>query len=1119
MRMDDTIEMIDLDGVSPATMEISFDELSSPNQALGEDLQMVLKETRVIDSDDISAALKKNMDSLINPVSPDDTIVFNPTAIENEAERINNDKEMSLNDTDEEESEEYEEENEVTAEEESEEYEENDYEFDDNPDDDSEEEMTENSEDDTEDSEEEVEDEEDFEEETEDSEDEEDFEEDEESEDDYDEEEDEEEPVVKPVRNKAKAGFVPPSVAKKNAAKKKKAERKNVGGKSRKQEAKADGKKNQKSSAKADGRKAQKPDVKASGKKVQKSNVKSAGKKGGKIEAQNADKKGFSAFISKLGALEYASIIIALVIISLLVALGIRVLNTNKRKAQIEQFASVGYLLENMDGIGQRGVEAMALKAEIEGIRKEEPEEKKPDEETEEKPEQKETLPVTVNFSSVEKDLKIKFVDKNTKKLITGVKFEITAKGPDGKTYNWNDSDRDGIIYETGLVAGNYEVKIKSVDNYEFPDTASIVKVQGSIVYQAINIMDEVYDMDDVDLPNDESIGKDITTGDILEDTVPWVESTKTLVSGSDGYKEIPRSSVSNPFASQSASNGNFWKADTEILKIGETKVITLPDNMKHEGQNPSYRWNINEGLAIDGADNGTSVTIRGVSFKENAMVSCTIFFYPTPDATEPATDTYNYPNVIRVEDGSGAVLPTGIVITGSDSVTIGNTVTLSATVTPENANDRSVTWTSGNGDIATVDGNGTVTPHKEGSVEIKATCNGNPAVTASKTIKVVSVPADISLSVKDKAGNKLKNGAKIVMIQGTEHQLAIKASESAGGYNTASSVPSAATVSENGLIKAVAKGSTEIVVQSNGKDASGNSVSVKINVEVIDNGNLTYEGKEIYIKNSAGNYQIARYSDYENYEVFYVQSGAEYKYTGWNTVDGKTKYFTADGKYVTGEQIIGGVRYFFGPDGTLGISRGIDVSKYQGTIDWNAVKNSGISFVIIRVGFRGYGTGKLVKDDRYESYVKGATAAGLKVGLYVYSQAVNETEAVEEASLCVNMAQGRSISYPIFIDTERTDKGNGRADNLSKDQRTAVCRAFCETVKSSGYTPGVYSNKDWLINKMDVSRLNSYKIWLAHYCTATDYTGKYDLWQHSKKGKISGISGDVDLDISYLGY
>ena len=77
-------------------------------------------------------------------------------------------------------------------------------------------------------------------------------------------------------------------------------------------------------------------------------------------------------------------------------------------------------------------------------------------------------------------------------------------------------------------------------------------------------------------------------------------------------------------------------------------------------------------------------------------------------------------------------------------------------------------------------------------------------------------------------------------------------------------------------------------------KDASGNSVSVKINVEVIDNGNLTYEGKEIYIKNSAGNYQIARYSDYENYEVFYVQSGAEYKYTGWNTVDGKTKYFTA---------------------------------------------------------------------------------------------------------------------------------------------------------------------------------------------------------------------------------
>ncbi|MBQ4275721.1 MAG: glycoside hydrolase family 25 protein, partial [Lachnospiraceae bacterium] len=212
-----------------------------------------------------------------------------------------------------------------------------------------------------------------------------------------------------------------------------------------------------------------------------------------------------------------------------------------------------------------------------------------------------------------------------------------------------------------------------------------------------------------------------------------------------------------------------------------------------------------------------------------------------------------------------------------------------------------------------------------------------------------------------------------------------------------------------------------------------------------------------------------------------------------------------------------------FASDGSLsmsGGSRGIDVSAYQGNIDWNQVKNSGISFVSIRCGFRGYTQGGLILDSKYESYIKGATAAGLKVGIYFFSQAKTEAEAVEEASLCVSLAKGYKISYPIFIDSEYSNgRHDGRADGLTKAQRTAVCRAFCETIKSSGYTPGIYASKSWFYNQLDVNSLNQYKIWMAHYCSQTDYKYKYDLWQHSSKGSVPGISGNVDLDNSYLGY
>lgn len=257
--------------------------------------------------------------------------------------------------------------------------------------------------------------------------------------------------------------------------------------------------------------------------------------------------------------------------------------------------------------------------------------------------------------------------------------------------------------------------------------------------------------------------------------------------------------------------------------------------------------------------------------------------------------------------------------------------------------------------------------------------------------------------------------------------------------------------------------------------------------------------------------------ADYYTYDKFFVKG--EERYAGWQTLNGKVYYFKGDGTKVTGEQVIQGAKYTFASDGSLIVGTGtvgIDVSRWNGNINWNQVKNSGISYVIIRCGYRGSTKGSLIVDPMFEDYIKGATAAGLKVGVYFVTQAVDEREAVEEASMVLEMIKDYTISYPVFLDVEPS---GGRGDKISKETRTAVCKAFCETIKNANYTPGIYANKNWFTEKMDASALGAYKIWLAQYAEKPTYTGRYDMWQYRSNGRVSGISGDVDMNHSYLGY
>ena len=204
-------------------------------------------------------------------------------------------------------------------------------------------------------------------------------------------------------------------------------------------------------------------------------------------------------------------------------------------------------------------------------------------------------------------------------------------------------------------------------------------------------------------------------------------------------------------------------------------------------------------------------------------------------------------------------------------------------------------------------------------------------------------------------------------------------------------------------------------------------------------------------------------------------------------------------------------------------IKYGIDVSKYNGSIDWKKVKKDGIEYAMIRVGYRSYGAdSKLYKDPKFDENVKGALNAGIKVGVYFYSQAITRAEANEEADFVVDQIRKYNITLPVAIDFEYASTSSGATGrlynaNLSKKNATNVCKRFCSSVKAEGYVPMVYANKSMLLNHLNADELSDrYMIWISNYTTETSYTGAYSVWQYSSKGSVDGVSGNVDCNFWY---
>lgn len=212
-------------------------------------------------------------------------------------------------------------------------------------------------------------------------------------------------------------------------------------------------------------------------------------------------------------------------------------------------------------------------------------------------------------------------------------------------------------------------------------------------------------------------------------------------------------------------------------------------------------------------------------------------------------------------------------------------------------------------------------------------------------------------------------------------------------------------------------------------------------------------------------------------------------------------------------------MRYY--ADGKKVSRQGVKIDDSYGTINFSQVEDDGVDYCIIRIGKRGYATGVVSLDENYLNYIQGAKEAGLGIGVSFFSQAVNEAEAVEEATLVVQALQQAEIKpdYPVVFDMEPVNHDASRTESLTKTQLTAITKAFCNTISQNGYTPAVYGNKYWLLRKLDLTQLSGYNIWLSKEGDVPDYPYEFAMWEYKQDAQIDGIAGNVSLSISFIDY
>lgn len=773
---------------------------------------------------------------------------------------------------------------------------------------------------------------------------------------------------------------------------------------------------------------------------------------------------------------------------------------------QISSFVTVGNQLNGIDVIGEAGLLAvadaqlakMAASNILNGSQQE-----YPNDEGYNESEYRRDVTVTMEFVSIQKDLKIKFVNDNTGKLVANVPFAVQVTDPDGKSFIWSDDDMDGIIYKKDITPGSYKVVMEALtdekySNYTLSARSRTVDVKKNITYEKVEVANEIKSEDEIDASKEDTAKNDTVQESALQDTVAWVESK--IIDGT--YIEVNKSSIPKPTS---------IVAGSATARTSGTGGVVLTDEEGESGSVPGD----GSGITSDNNSGGGSDTTSGNNPGGGS---------DTTSGNNPGdnsgTTSGNNPG-----GGSDSDTKTEIdfMLMPSTVITVvGGTVTaqIEGVKVPEGKKPTfSVAAEENKFVTAKVDTDGKITiiGKAQGTTQIPITVSCEGCESVSKMLAVTVNPAKtITL---EKTGITFPDESLVLDVSVEDAITPVFRLKSSDV--TIATVPE--TVQGNKItVKGLKEGTVTItveLVESNAVTGIATcTVTVKEHPKNDKVTNLKDENdNKLYILEN-GEYREAVYAD------FYVESNKFYlmtdpKYNGWQNINGKVYYFTADGKYVTGEQVIQGAKYNFASDGTLVTGSGIlgiDVSKWNSNINWNAVKKSGVNFVIIRCGYRGSSVGSLIEDPQFKANIQGAISAGIKVGIYFFTQALDEREAVEEASMVLELIKNYKISYPIFLDVESS---GGRADAIDKATRTAVCKAFCQTIQNKGYTAGIYANKSWLETKLDPSALSAYKIWLAQYRSSPTYAGRYDLWQYSSTGRINGITGDVDMNLSYLGY
>ena len=754
-------------------------------------------------------------------------------------------------------------------------------------------------------------------------------------------------------------------------------------------------------------------------------------------------------------------------------------------------------------------------------------------------------------LTSVEKDLKIKLIDED-ETLVKDVPWSVTVADSEGNSSEESDDDLDGIIHMTDVNAGDYTVTLNpndSLADFELPKSAQMVSVKAKVEYKVIaNIKDEIKSEKEVNVAAEDTGGNqaaDVETAPSkLTDTVEYVESTKTV-----NGEEYVEAAVDISKTAKLEKTGTLLAVAEKIKTTAQSNLgnvsVLFPLLLAHDGDHtftdtPSKDGNGNHTYtctdpecnekkteACDCTEPGSTCSKCGYKKEESPCPhsdSKETISYTDNDCTKGGTKTIKC-NVCGSEVSSEAIEaskehnyidgkcsrcnkekpvdPTISLNTKSLALTVGESAALTATVTPAGT----ASYQSSDASVASVDSNGKVTALKAGTATVTASANGKND-TCSVTVKEA---ADLSLS----------GTATVTVGNKTTITATVKPSgNKVSGVSFGDSSIAAYSVDGNTItVQGLKVGSTKMTVQSdNGKSAD---ITITVNAKeqkYADDAQLYDASKNALYVKEGDSYRLAKYRDYlrDKTQKFY-RKVETFLYTGWQTIDGQKCYFDKNHNKVTGKQVIGGVEYDFGESGTVSAgsgSLGIDVSKYQPSINWAAVKSSGVDYVIIRCGYRGSSTGALIEDPYFKSHIKGAKAAGLKVGVYFFTTAVTEAEAVEEASMCAYLCNGYGLDFPIFMDCESSPRAG--YNGMSASQRTAIIKAFCNTVRSAGYSAGVYANKTWLSSYMNAGELSGYKIWLAQYNSAPTYSGKYDMWQYTSKGSVNGISGYVDMNKCY---